>query len=231
LKSKTKTTSESLADQAGPERRAWKSPGALTVFLAILLSGLAADLASKHYVFRSLLETPEVRGQAKVLARQMEKPVVHQVLPILRERQVLTRDVGLGMHWTLSLNPGVVFGTPMAPEMVSLATLVTVALVVGMFLSSPAHFRATHVALGLILAGALGNWYDRLFSSVEIPGIGGSIDRHVRDFIDFSSLTIWGKSIYPWIFNLADVFLVVGVAILMIHWAIVQRKPVQAQGD
>ena len=41
--------------------------------------------------------------------------------------------------------------------------------------------------------------------------------RNVRDFIDCSDLG------YPWVFNVADVLLVIGVAILGLHWFFVDR--------
>ena len=74
-----------------------------------------------------------------------------------------------------------------------------------------------HVALAFVLAGALGNLYDRLWSQVRLPG-DGVIKYEVRDFIDCSGLY------YPWVFNVADVLLVVGVAMLLLHSFLAERK-------
>ncbi len=219
-----KKTSEPLVQQARPAGHTWRSPFAIGLFALVVVVGLASDLASKHYVFQWLLDDPRLEPAAENLQGRLPDPSPETMLQALRSNGLLSEKVAAGMEFTLSLNPGVVFGMPMPPVMVSLATLATIALVLGMFLSSPSRFYATHIALGLILAGALGNWYDRLFSSVEVPGGSGTIDRHVRDFIDFSSLKIGDRSIYPWIFNLADVFLVVGVILLLIHWVWMQRK-------
>jgi signal peptidase II len=204
------------------------------VFVAIMGAGLAADLASKHYVFQWLLDSPEMEATAEQLSERMVKPSPNNMLHMLRQKGYLSRPVGAGLRMTLSLNPGVVFGLPMPPILVSAATLVTVLLVVGLFLTSPARFWTTHVALAMVLAGALGNWYDRVFSSVPIPhsvGGGGTIDRHVRDFIDFSDWEVAGRSVYPWIFNLADVFLVIGVALLMLHWLLLSIRQARSEGD
>ena len=65
-----------------------------------------------------------------------------------------------------------------------------------------------HAALAFILAGALGNLYDRLFGAVSIPGFE-PIRYQVRDFIDCSELY------YRWVFNVADMLLVIGVAMLI----------------
>ena len=87
-------------------------------------------------------------------------------------------------------------------------------------MSSDSGLRV-HVALAMILGGALGNLYDRLFSRVEIPGTTATITRQVRDFIDLSEvrLKLFSHDLsYPWIFNLADVLLVAGVALLIVCW-------------
>jgi signal peptidase II len=56
------------------------------------------------------------------------------------------------------------------------------------------------VALGLITAGALGNLYDR------------ATHGQVRDFI------LMLEHYWPYIFNIADVLLCIGVPLLMICW-------------
>jgi signal peptidase II len=68
-----------------------------------------------------------------------------------------------------------------------------------------------HVSLALILGGAAGNLYDRLFSAVRLPGLE-PIRGHVRDFIDCRDLA------YPYIFNVADALLVAGAAMILLHW-------------
>ena len=82
-----------------------------------------------------------------------------------------------------------------------------------------------HVALALILGGAIGNLYDRLFSSVALPGLA-PIRRHVRDFIDCSDLH------YDYIFNLADAWLVIGVVMVFLQWlADARRERLAKTGD
>ena len=80
------------------------------------------------------------------------------------------------------------------------------------------------MALGLILSGALGNFYDRMLAAVHIPGIAEPIVGQVRDFLDFSQISILGVN-YPYVFNVADVWLVVGVIMLMLYWVFAGKAP------
>ena len=115
------------------------------------------------------------------------------------------------MSFTLSTSPGVVFGLPMPRWMVALVSVSSVVVVTVFFGASSAKVRAVHVGLAMILAGAVGNLYDRLLGQVALPSVE-PIRYQVRDFIDCSRLH------YPYIFNVADVLLVVGVGFLAIHW-------------
>jgi hypothetical protein len=116
-----------------------------------------------------------------------------------------------------------------------------------------------HVALALILAGALGNLYDRTVHRYDRVQFAGSPQaligwvesapdaefvvvrpwyradhvtrRHrselaepvrrvgvVRDFLRFVP-SIGGRALWPWVFNVADVLLVVGVGLMIIgYW-------------
>jgi len=170
--------------------KAGRSPSAWILFATISIVGAAADLLSKSAVFSWVLRVAPTTGSK-------------QVIPGM-------------LRFTLSTNPGVVFGMDWIPDMVVVgATVAAAGLVVWFFIASDRRARVAHVALGLILAGAAGNLYDRLFSSVHLPGRAGATVQEVRDFIDFSQLHV-GPLNYPWVFNIADVFLVIGVGILLI---------------
>ncbi len=68
--------------------------------------------------------------------------------------------------------------------------------------------------MGLVLGGALGNITDRLIMGY-IEGYGGLLDGHVVDFIYFS-LRINNWSVFPYIFNVADVAISVSIISLLI---------------
>ncbi len=99
-----------------------------------------------------------------------------------------------------TLNGGAVFGIGQGLSLMFVAiSLIAIAFVVYVFFSSHRRHWVVHIALGLILAGAIGNMYDRIFNH----GM-------VRDFI---LLAHW-----PWIFNIADSMLCVGVPLLVLCW-------------
>ncbi len=94
--------------------------------------GLALDLWSKDWAFHTLRQ-----GGHRVLIPHV-----------------------LEFHTTL--NPGALFGIGAGhAELFLIASVLALALVMWMFSQCPARQRMTHIALGAILAGALGNMYDR----------------------------------------------------------------------
>jgi len=204
----------------GPGRLAWRSAAAVTVFLAVTIVTLAGDLWSKHAVFASLLSDPNVPIRVQAIKLEHGQDLApRDVLKALD----LRRQVGAGLRLSLSTNPGVVFGLPMPPPVVAVATVLTILMVGWFFAVSSAKARWTHVALGLILAGALGNFYDRMIAGVSIPNLSKPIVGQVRDFLDFSQVNVMGLN-YPYIFNVADVWLVIGVGILLVHWVLAGRS-------
>ena len=88
------------------------------------------------------------------------------------------------------------------------AVSIAAALLIVLFSNRPA-IRADLflcIALGLILAGTLGNFYDRLVFS------------GVRDFIHWFIRDEQKKLVFDWpVFNIADCCLVVGAGTLLLH--------------
>ena len=149
------------------------SPLAWIRFVLLAGCGLTADLWTKHLAFAKLGYGPGSR------------------------HVVLIPDV---LQLRTTLNPGAVFGVgPGLAPLFILISLVAIGFVVYVFMNTQRSQWVMHIALSLILAGAIGNLYDRAFN-------GGK----VRDFI---LLHYW-----PWIFNLADAMLCIGVPLLIICW-------------
>jgi signal peptidase II len=187
---------------------------AIAIFLALAAVGLVGDLWSKHAVFQSLLSDADVPRRAEALRIEYGHALpAEQAIRLMG----LHRPVFPGFRLTLSTNPGVVFGLPMPPPAVAAATLLTICLVGCFFATSRAGDWWVHAALALILGGAMGNFYDRMLVAVAVPGFAGIITGQVRDFLDFSGVEVFGLN-YPYVFNIADVLLVVGVAMLVLHW-------------
>jgi signal peptidase II len=134
-----------------------------------------------------------------------------------RPPQIIIENA-LSFHY--STNKGALFG--MGQQLTWLfvtASLAALIFVLYVFAKSATDQRSFHLALGMILAGALGNLYDRLF-------VGGE----VRDFIKIE-LHIGDFEIWPWIFNVADMLLVCGVSILMLNIWFGRKHPGTYEGE
>ena len=70
------------------------------------------------------------------------------------------------------------------------------------------------ICMGLVLGGAFGNIADRLFMAI-IMDYGGVLEGHVVDFIYFS-LQINDWTVFPYIFNVADVAISCSIITLLI---------------
>jgi len=194
-----------LDDEPHP---AVRRPQAVSVFLIVVLGGLIADLASKHFVFASMLRDPHLPQRIRQVQSGNGQPLTsRQVLQQLH----LSRQVAPGVRFTITTNPGVVFGLPMPRWAILATTAITIVLVTFFFATSRPRAWFVHIAMSCILSGALGNLYDRMFSEVTLPGLE-PIRRQVRDFIDCSQLH------YNSVFNVADALLVIGAAMLVLHW-------------
>ena len=118
---------------------AFYSVWAHVLFWSVGVVALAADLWSKHWAF-STLGSREIR------------PLITGAIDLHR-----------------SLNDGAVFGSmPGYPGVFMLASIAALGVVVYMFSKSTRTQRSLHVALALILAGAMGNLYDRAYVIADV---------------------------------------------------------------
>ncbi len=200
--------------------------------LITAIGGLVLDLWSKYWAFHSLRQGTTV-----------------VIVPNVFEFQTM-------------LNPGALFGIGRYQTPLFLvASGIALVLVAWMFLQSPRRQWFLHVALGAIIAGALGNMYDRvtvrlqreplttphgaIYMEVAAADERGYMLREypaevqppadarpayerrvrsvgpeagfVRDFLKISKRWMGGREVWPWVFNVADMLLVGGVAVLTLH--------------
>ena len=102
-------------------------------------------------------------------------------------------------------NSGIAFGLfASATPIVTVLTAIAVAWMLVFFARSGSRHPVLPVALGLLIGGSVSNLLDRV-------RLG-----HVTDFLDFR----WWPA-----FNLADSFIVVGVAILFLTFVSADREP------
>ncbi|MBJ7425453.1 MAG: signal peptidase II [Ilumatobacteraceae bacterium] len=112
------------------------------------------------------------------------------------------------LQWNLSFNGGMAFGQGQGfgPFIAVIATIVVVVLLLSLRQQGSTR---SHIPIGLIVGGALGNIIDRLFRGE------GFLQGKVIDFIDFQ----W----FP-IFNVADMCVDVGGALLVLSYLFAKPK-------
>jgi signal peptidase II len=137
---------------------------------------------------------------AAIVADQVTKHVVTSTLAIDQSVHVIGP---LSIHHVQ--NTGIAFGFfAGATSIVTIVTAIAVVWMLTFFARSGARHPVLPAALGLLAGGSISNLADRV-------RLG-----HVTDFIDFS---YWPA------FNLADTFIVVGVAILLAALVVADRSP------
>ena len=121
---------------------AFRDPASHARLWLVAALGLAADLLSKHWAFTRLPTNPNIGGWVAIK--------------------------GL-MAFQRSLNPGALFGLGkgLTPVFIA-ASLLALGFVVFLFYHSTRQRRSLHFALGLVLAGALGNLYDRAYMIADV---------------------------------------------------------------
>jgi lipoprotein signal peptidase len=186
---------------------AWRSPVAWLTLLVVFVGGLTLDLWSKDWAFRSVGPVPVELDRDIILANAGWKPPYHESMEVL--------PWGL-LDFDLVLNHGAVFGIGQQQRMIFITFTIVAVIVATLIFAfwTLASSHAAHVGIGLILAGGLGNLYDRIAFGA------------VRDFMhmvpgwDLPFGWAWprgGSGLFPWVFNGADVLLLVGMAILILR--------------
>jgi len=155
-----------------------RSPAALLRYFGIMVVALAIDLWTKALAVTHL--APPVRGLAP------------------REIEFLPG----WLHFTYVENHGAVFGLGQGMRWLFLAVSVGAIVLLTWLFKSSGRARGYQVVLGMLLAGVLGNMYDRAAYG------------YVRDMIH--AVPRW-PNLFPWVFNVADSLLCVGVALSILY--------------
>lgn len=178
----------------------------VTLLLVVVL-GTGLDLWSKHWAFQNIADEPVELDREEILADPDWRPPWHESMDVL--------PFGL-LDFDLVMNHGAVFGIGQRSRTIFIVfTIVAVCVAVAIFAFwTRARSRWVHVGIALIIAGGLGNLYDRFTYGA------------VRDFMhmlpewDLPFGLHWpngSPEIFPWVFNLADVLLLVGMSILILQ--------------
>jgi signal peptidase II len=184
----------------------WRSPRAWAALLIVTVLGLVIDLGSKNLAFRHVAGGPVIINREEVLRTGQPSDQIPLHDPVVMVPKVL--------EFTLVANRGAVFGMG-AGKRTFFIVFTMLALVLGIALfcawTRPKEHSA-HIAIGLLLSGGLGNLYDRVMYAC------------VRDFIHplprvklpFGWSWPWGgREVWPYVSNVADLFLIIGIGILV----------------
>ena len=171
---------------------------------------LGSDLFIKYWSFENVAGVP--------VELQKGFNNVPQQIPYHDPMSVIPSVISL----RLTLNTGAIFGIGKGGQWFFVTvSIIATAFICYLFWKSAAKAYAIHICYALVLGGALGNMYDRMiYSAVRdmfwlFPGLhlpfglswpGGSTD------------------VYPWLFNVADVALIVGVLTLMLLVHLADRR-------
>lgn len=190
------------ARPAPPPTFASRSRPAILRFAIACLVLLAVDLVSKSLAFE------HVAGQPAEIVRDAEG----RMLPLPPHEVITVVPKVLGLH--LTVNHGAVFGIGQGKRWIFVAfSLVAAVALPWIFARTRPDQWIVHLALGSVLAGAIGNLHDRIVH-------GGVRDMlHLFPGVHLPFGWSWpggSTELYPWIFNVADVCLVIGLGILMV---------------
>jgi len=143
-----------------------------------------------------------------VVLDQATKAIVARLVPLYESVPVIKGFFNI----TRIHNKGAIFGTFSQTDnrlvfaLLTAASLAALAFVVYYFFKTPDSDRLMKVSLTLIMAGALGNQFDRL------------VRGHVIDFLDFYV----GQVHWPF-FNVADSCITIGACLMLV--TLFRRKP------
>jgi signal peptidase II len=178
-----------------------RSPAALFRFLAVTVVGLAVDLWTKVWAFKAL-----VTGQANVGGYVRVDSDTYAFLPGW-------------VHFHCTANQGAVFGIGQGNRWLFVVVSVLAIGFLTYLFATSGRQRFYQIVLGMLLAGVLGNMYDRIFHGYVRDMIYIFPGRYWPGWLT-ARLPDWGWTrgqIFPWIFNVADMLLCTGVALMLVY--------------
>ena len=180
-----------------------RSPAAVARFLLTTVIGFALDLWTKSLSFTRLASGPPHQGVDE-LGRMRWLVYSRPDLAVNRGY----RFIPGWLHFQVTVNEGAVFGLGQGQRWLFLVISVAAILFLTYLFATSGRQRFYQFVLGLLLAGVLGNMYDRWQFG------------YVRDMIYGLPGWHWpgsNREVFPWIFNVADVMLCIGVGLIFLH--------------
>jgi len=163
---------------------ALSSPVSLLCFGLTVVIGVALDQWSKFYSIAHLSRRQSFDPQGRIDFHTR----IHAFIPGWLQFEVIP-------------NYGAVFGVGQGKRFLFLSVSVAAILFIVYLFTASGRQHIYQIILGMLMAGVLGNLYDRARFG------------YVRDMIH--ALPQWG--VFPYIFNIADSLLCVGVTLMIVH--------------
>ncbi len=177
-----------------------RSPAALARFVLTCIAGLAIDLFTKVYAGNHLLLAPPIRlrnGRVEAISDE------YSLIPGW-------------IHFHFTVNQGAVFGIGQGQRwLFIIVSLGAIAFLTYLFAHSGRQ-RIYQVILGMLLAGVLGNMYDRFYFGYVRDMIYALPGKHWPEWFH-NLLPMLPSEIFPWIFNFADMLLCTGVFLILMY--------------
>ena len=149
-----------------------------------MVIGVALDQWSKFYSIAHLSRRQSFDAQGRIDFHTR----IHAFIPGWLQFEVIP-------------NYGAVFGVGQGKRFLFLSVSVAAILFIAYLFTASGRQHIYQIILGMLMAGVLGNLYDRARFG------------YVRDMIH--ALPQWG--VFPYIFNIADSLLCVGVTLMIVH--------------
>jgi signal peptidase II len=136
------------------------------------------------------------------------------------------------LQFYFTKNPGMAMGIDVLSTPV--ISVIAIVAVIGILIYILRNLEEANIGylicMGLVLGGAFGNITDRLLIAI-IMDYGGVLDGHVVDFI-FFSLQINDWTVFPYIFNVADIAISCSILTLLVfnkHFFVHHDIPVEEE--
>ncbi len=171
----------------------FKSPVALLLFFGVAIVGAALDLWTKA------LAVAELRAATPV------------------------RFIPGWIHLTYTENHGAVFGIAQGARPIFLTVSIGAICFLAFLFMTAGRARLYQFILGLLLAGVLGNMYDRVYYGYVRDMIHALPGWHWPQWLVNYFPRAWQPApgqemeVFPWVFNLADTYLCVGVGAMLLY--------------
>ena len=184
------------------------SAASLACFLLVAAVGLTADLWLKSWSWQTFVADVTTGEDGKVSVWRNNLNPDPTGLP----RYDIT-VVPHGLDLTAVANQGAAMGLGQGQRTLFLVVSVAAVATLFYFFAFSGGRRLYQAVLGLLLAGVLGNLYDRVTYG------------YVRDMLHAFPGVRWSDligslpsyEVFPWVFNLADVYLCVGVPAVLLY--------------